>query len=72
MRVRIILSAACQKHRRIIAESMIGAIQRRMLAGEDDRRKNPPALERFGDGLELDGFGTRTDDQNDATGQPSP
>jgi len=43
-----------------------------MLAGKEKSRLKSASPESGGDGLELDGFGTRTDDQNYAAGQPSP
>lgn len=72
MQVRIVLARAGKAHRRITRKTVIGRIELRMLAGEDEDRRQSAAAERLGDRLELDRLGTRADDQNDATGQPSP
>lgn len=72
MDVRILLSRAGQSDRRIIAKAVVSGFETGMLAGEDQRRSDADAAKRSGDRGELDGFGTRADDDNNWAGQPSP
>lgn len=72
MGVRVLLSSARKPDDRKIAEAIIGGVERWMLAGENQHDRNCAAVESGGDGLQLDGFGTGADNQNYATGQPSP
>jgi hypothetical protein len=54
-------------------EPEVGRIERGMLAGQDQCRREAGFGQRVGDGLELDGFGPGPDDQPDVRGtQPSP
>ena len=72
MHVWIIVSAARQSERGIIAQAVIGGIEAGMLPREEQRRRDADVAERLGDWGELDSFGTSADDENNAAGQPSP
>jgi hypothetical protein len=72
MIVRIVLPGARQPPRRKTVETVVGGIELWMLAGKQESRLKSAPAERGSYWLELDGFGTCTDDQNNATGQPSP
>ena len=72
MRVRIGLTATVEPNGRIEVKAEIGWVELGMLAGKDQRRCKPALAERVSDRCKLDGFGTSPDDQNNATGQPSP
>lgn len=72
VRERVGLPGARQPQRRKTVETVVDGIERRMLAREKEGRLKSAPAERGSYWLELDGFGTCTDDQNNATGQPSP
>lgn len=72
MSMRVILPGAGEAQDGIAAEPVISRVEQRVLAGKDQQRRNTAGIERSDDRGELDGFGTRADDDNDRTGQPSP
>lgn len=66
------LPGTIQAKNRIGIEAEVTRVER-MLAAEDDQRRQPSLIESSGDGLEFDGFRTGADDQNNFGGtQPSP
>ncbi len=70
--VWIVLSRAFEPGRRETVESVIGRVQLRMLPGEYQQRRKAAASEGQCYRLQLDRFGTGSNYQNYATGQPSP
>ena len=55
------------------AQAMLGKIERWMLAGRDDQRREASVAKSGGEWGELDGFGAGADDKPDFRGlQPSP
>lgn len=66
MGVRIILARAIEPRRRIAFQTVISGIELRVLAGEDQRRRDPALGERLCNGGKLYGFGAGADDENDA------
>jgi hypothetical protein len=72
VRVRILQAGASEPHAGVSVETEVCGLERRMLAREDDHRRDAAAAERLGDGGELDGFGACPDYQNYASRQPSP
>jgi hypothetical protein len=72
MDVRIFLARTAQPDRRIGFKAVVGGLELRMLAGEDDVRRQAACGERRGDRRQLDCFRTCSDDQTYTTGQLSP
>ena len=73
MRVGVLLAGAIEMQRGIYVQPMVARIEPSMLAGEDQRGRQPALGERMCEGGELDGFGPGADDQPDVRGlQPSP
>jgi hypothetical protein len=70
--VWIVLSRAFEPGRGETIEPVIGRAQLPMLPGEYQQRRKAAASESQCYRLELDRFGTGSDNQNNATGQPSP
>jgi hypothetical protein len=66
MGVRVVLAAAIQPRRRMVIQSVVSGIELRVLAGEDQRRREPAPGERIGNGGELYRFGAGANDENDA------
>jgi hypothetical protein len=64
MMVRIGTARTVEKSGVEAAETEVGRIDR-MLAGQEQGRRETEASERFSDGCELYGFGARADDQRD-------
>jgi len=63
MRVRILLSRTTELHVREPGQAELPRFKSRMLAGEDQSRRNAALGERESDGLQLDGFRPGADDQ---------
>jgi hypothetical protein len=73
MPVRIFFAAAVEPFGVKVAEPEVVRLQRRVLAGEDERRRKPAPGERSGDGSQLDCFRPGADNQPDIREtQPSP
>jgi hypothetical protein len=53
-------------------EAEVSGIKRRMLAGQDEQRRDSALGERICDRCKLDRLGTGADDDDNGTGQPSP
>ena len=70
--MRVALALAMEPDGLVRVEAEAGGIERRVLAGEDEQRRDSALGERICDWCELDRLGTRADDDNDGTGQPSP
>jgi hypothetical protein len=70
--MRIFLPRTVQPDRRIGFEAIVGGVELRMLAGEDDVRRQAACGERCGDRRQLDCFRTCSDDQTYTSGQLSP
>ena len=72
MGVRVLLAGAAEAHGAPAAKAVIRRLELRVLAREDQRRRDAEPPKRLHDGSELDGFGAGADDDSNATGQPSP
>ncbi|CAN5203076.1 hypothetical protein BH24PSE1_BH24PSE1_07700 [soil metagenome] len=72
MGVRVPLSGAGEPDRIKGAEPVKLRVERRMLAREDECRRDAAGGQRMDDGCKLDRFGASADDDSDVLGQPSP
>jgi hypothetical protein len=70
--VRILLAAAMEAFGGKCTESEILGIESRMLAGQDQRRRQSPRGKRVGDRCQFDRFGPGADHQPYVGIQPSP
>ena len=70
MAVRIAQAGTIDSVDRKHSEPEISRVERRMLAGQDDSRRQAAGGEGMGDGGKLDGFGPGPDDQNNGTQSP--
>ena len=65
MEVRIFFAGQPEVDRRERAQTETLGLERLMLSGDDQVRRQPARRERMGDGREFDGFGPGADDQPD-------
>ena len=72
MRVRVAVALAMEPKGTVHVEAEADGIKRRVLAGEDKQRRDSALGERICNWCELDRLGTRADDDDNGTGQPSP
>jgi len=70
--VRVLLARAAEMDRRIKIQPVIGGVQARMLAGEDQLQRDSATLEGGSNGRKLDRLGTSPDCDDDSVRQPSP
>jgi hypothetical protein len=69
----VLLAGTAECQRRKAAQSVVGELETRMLAGEDDGRRYSQREKSACNRLELDRFGPGPNDQPDFSGtQPSP
>jgi hypothetical protein len=72
MHMRIDLAGTSKQDDSMVIEAMIGGIQLRVLARENQRRRKPARMKRVDDRGKLDGFGTSADNNGNMGWQPSP
>lgn len=60
--MRVVLPGAVERVAGMMAKGVVGRIQSRVLASENQRRLEPERVKRVGKRCELDGFGARSDD----------
>ena len=63
MPVRILIATTTQAHGRIVLDPEFDWIERRVLIGEHQRRRQPAIAERMGNWCQFDCFGPGADDQ---------
>ena len=61
--VRVLFAGAAEVHSRIRSKPEFGGIEREVLIGEHERRRQAAIAERIGDGRQFDGFRSGADDQ---------
>jgi hypothetical protein len=72
VRMGVAQALAVELHDGMAVEAEVHSIESRMLAGEDDQRRDSAPGKRVSNWCKLDRLGTRADDDDNGTGQPSP